>query len=83
MSQDVFQMRMDHIIDRLSGILKIHGVICVLGCIPREHDRCLIQLIQVATKNGLVFNSKKCRIILTKIGFYGAVFTSKGMEADP
>ena len=31
MSQDMFQMRMDHITDRLPGVIAIHDDICVYG----------------------------------------------------
>ena len=83
MSQDVFQMRMDNIAYRLLSILTIHYNICVFGCTSEEHDTHLIQLMQVATKNGLVFNSNKCKIRLSEISIYGAVFTSKCMKPNP
>ena len=41
------------------------------------------QLMQTASKNGLVFNSHKCSIRLPQITFYGAVFTGQGMKLDP
>ena len=59
MSQDVFQMRMDNITERLAGIIVIHVDICILGKTQLEHDENLLQLIKVAQKNGLVFNSNK------------------------
>ena len=83
MSQDVFQMCMDQITDRLPGIIAIHDDICVYGKTREEHDTNLLQLMKTASKNGLVFNSHKCSIRQLQITFYGAIFTSKGMKPDP
>ena len=62
MSQDVFQMRMDNITERLAGIISIHNDICIIGKTQQEHDENLLQLIKVVQKNDLVFNSNKCHI---------------------
>ena len=83
MSQDVFQMHMDQITDRLPGIIAIHNDICVYGKTREEHDTNLLELMKTASKNGLVFNSHKCSIRQPQITFYGAIFTSKGMKPDP
>ena len=83
MSQDVFQMCMDQITNRLSGIIAIHNDICVYGKTRKEHNTNLLQVMKTASKNGLVFNSHKCSIRQLQITFYGAIFTSKGMKPDP
>ena len=83
MSQDVFQMQMDQITDRLPGIITIHDDICVYGKDTAEHDRNVLQLMQTATQQGLVFNSSKCVIHQSQISFYGSVFRAKGMRPDP
>ena len=44
MSQDVFQMQMDQITDRLPGVIAIHDDICVFGKDTAEHDNNLLQL---------------------------------------
>ena len=83
MSQDVFQMCMDQITDRLPGIIAIHDDICIYGKTREEHDTNLLELMKTASKNGLVFNSHKCSIRQPQITFYGAIFTSQGMKPDP
>ena len=83
MSQDVFQMRMDQITDRLPGIIAIHDDICVYGKDTTEHDNNLLKLMQTAQDHGLVFNSNKCSIRQPQISFYGAIFTAQGMKPDP
>ena len=49
MSQDVFQMRMDNITERLKGIISIHDDICVFGKTQQEHDDNLLQLNEDGT----------------------------------
>ena len=51
MSQDVFQMQMDQITDRLPGTIAIHDGICVYGKDTEEHDRNLIQLKENSCNN--------------------------------
>ena len=62
MLQDVFQMWMDQITNRLPGIIGIHDNICVYGKDTTEHDNKLPKLMQTAQEQGLVFNSSKCSI---------------------
>ena len=49
MSQDVFQMCMDQITNRLPGIIAIHNI-CVFGKTREEHDTNLLQLMKTASK---------------------------------
>ena len=83
MSQDIFQMQMDQITDRLPGIITIHDDICVYGKDTAEHDNNLLKLMQTAQDHGLVFNSNRCSICQPQISFYGAIFTAQGMKPDP
>ena len=57
MSQDVFQMQMYQITDRLPGIIAIHEDTCVYGKDIVQHDHNLLQLMKTAQDQGLVFNS--------------------------
>ena len=52
MSQDVFQMCMDQITNRLPGIIAIHHDICVNGKTREEHDTHLLKLMKTASKMG-------------------------------
>ena len=82
MFKDVFQMCMGQVTDHLPGIITIYNDICIFSETPEEHDRHLIQLMQTALKNGIIFNSSKCRIRQSEIIFYSAVFTSWGMKPN-
>ena len=83
MLQDVFQMRIDNITERLAGIISIHDDICIFGKSQQEHNENLSQLMKTAQRNGLVFNSSKCTISQPHTSFYGAIFSAKGMKPDP
>ena len=48
MLQDVFQMGMDNITERLKGIISIHDDICVFGRTQQEYDENLLQLMKIA-----------------------------------
>ena len=49
----------------------------------RNHDENLLQLMKIAQKHGLVFNSNKCQISKQQVTFYGAIFSAIGMKPDP
>ena len=83
MSQDVFQMKMDQLIERCPGVIAIHDDITVYGKTPEEHDFHLLCLLNTAATHGLVFNSSKCEIKQSSIAFYGKRFTQRGVEPDP
>ena len=59
MSQDMFQQRMDIILEQCPGTIGIADDLVVYGHNESEHDANLHCLMQVAVKEGLVFNSKK------------------------
>ena len=52
MSQDVFQMCMDQITNRLPGIIAIHDDICLFDKTREEHNTNLLQLMKTASKMG-------------------------------
>ena len=81
MLQDVFQMWMDQITDRLPGII-LHNDICVYSKDTTELDNNLLKLMQTAQEQGLVFNSIKCSICQPQISFYSSIFTVQGMKPD-
>lgn len=83
MSQDVFQRKMDQILERCDGCIGIADDVIVFGKTEGEHDRNLIQLMETAKEHGLVFNSGKCEIKSDKVKFFGTIYDSKGAHPDP
>ena len=77
MSQDIFQMRMDDIVAQCPSVLAIHDDVFIYGKNNRDHDANIINLFNVAQKEGLIFNSKKCAIKQESIMFFGRVFSAE------
>ena len=82
-SQDIFQLKMDQILDQVDGALGIADDVAVYAKNEEEHDRILHKLMQVAEENGLVFNSKKCLIKQKQINFFGTIYADNGIHPDP
>ena len=83
MSQDIFQMRMDDIVAQCPGVLAIHDDLFIYGKNDRDHDANIINLFNVAQKEGLMCNSKKCAIKQESITFFRGVFSAEGYSPDP
>ena len=80
MSQDVFQMKMDLIMERCPGVISIHDDIVVYGVSNEDHDANLINLLNVAQIEGLVLNSKKLELKCPRVSFFGAEYSADGMH---
>ena len=83
MSQDIFQMWIDDIVAQCPGILAIHDDMFIYGKDDKDHNANLVNLFNVAQKEGLVFNSTKCAIKQESVTFFGGVFSAKGYSPDP
>ena len=82
MSQDIFQMRMDDIVAQCPGVLAIHDDVFIYGKDDKDHDANIINLFNVAQKEGLIFNSAKCAIKQDSVTFFGGMFSAKGYSPD-
>ena len=83
MSQDVFQMKMDLIMERCPGIISIHDDIVVYGVSDEDHDANLINLLNVAQVEGLVLNSKKLELKCPRVSFFSVEYSADGMHPFP
>jgi hypothetical protein len=81
-SQDLYQEKIDHILENCPGTIGMADDIAVFGKTEEEHDQNLITLLNEAKKNGLVFNSGKCTIKQSQIEYFGMIFSSAGMKPD-
>ena len=61
-SQDIFQLKMDQILEQVDGTVVTADNIAVDTNNMKEHDEVLHILLSVAKESGLVFNSDKCFI---------------------
>ena len=82
-SQDVFQQRMDMILERCPGATGIADDVAVYGINEEEHDKNLINLMHVAREYGLVFNYDKCDIKQPSISFFGQIYDKDGVRPNP
>ena len=83
MSQDVFQMKMDLIMERCPGVISIHDDIVVYEVSEEDHDANLVNLLNVAQIEGLVLNSKKLELKHPRVSFFGAEYSADGMHPCP
>ena len=75
-------MRMDDIVAQCPGVLAIYDDMFIYGKNDRDHDANIINLFNVAQKEGLIFNSKKCAIKQESVTFFGRVFSAEGYSPD-
>ena len=75
MSQDMFQLRMDAILEQCPGVIGIHDDMVIFGVDQEDHDANLINLSNVCQKEGLVLNSKKLELQRERVTFFGAHIT--------
>ena len=83
MSQDVFQLRMDAILEQCPGVIGIHDDMVIFGVDQQDHDANLINLLNVCQKEGLVLNSKKLELQRERVTFFRAEYSAQGMHPDP
>ena len=76
MSQDVFQLRMDAILEQCPGVIGIHDDMVIFGVDQEDHDA---NLTNVCQKEGLVLNSKKLELRRERVTFFRAEYSAQGM----
>ena len=82
-SQDIFQLEMDRILEKCSGACGIADDIVVYGKTEKEHDENLRNFMEIATEHGLTLNSTKCDVKKDSVSFFGNMYTAEGMKPDP
>ena len=82
-SQDIFQKKMDQILEESQGCIRIVDNITVHGCTEAEHDAHLWNLMQVACKFGLVFNPQRRHVKAPAVNFFGCLYDTNGVHPDP
>ena len=83
LSQDVFQERMDRILEYCPGTIGIADDVGVFGKDEQQHDENLRHLMKTASQHGLVFNETKCSIKTDSLTFFGLHFDKDGVHPDP
>ena len=82
MSQDVFQLQMDAILEQCPGVIGIHDDMVIFGVDQQDHDVNLINLLNICQTEGLVLNSKKLELRREQVTFFRAEYSAQGMHPD-
>ena len=83
MSQDVFQIQMDQILEQCPGTIGIHDDVIIYGYTREDHDANLINFLNVCQMEGLCLSSKKLDLRRDRVSFFGAAYSIEGVEPDP
>ena len=83
MSQDVFQIQMDRILEQCPGVIGIHDDMIVYRYTREDHDANLINFLNVCQMEGLCLSSKKLKLHRDRVSFFSAVYSRDGVEPDP
>ena len=83
MSQDVFQIQMDHILEQCPGMIGIQDDVIIYRYTREDHDSNLINFLNVCQMEGLCLSSKKLELRRDKVSFFGAIYSREGIHPDP
>ena len=65
------------------GCISIHDNVLVYGSTVEEHNRNLEMTLSRAAERGITFKLSKSTFCLPEVRWFGRVFSSTGMSADP
>ena len=82
-SQDIFQKKMDQILEECQGCIRITDDITIHGCTEAEHDACLWDLMHITCKYDLVLNPQKIHMKAQAVNFFGCLYDANGVHPDP
>ena len=83
MSQDVFQIQMDRILEQCPRVIGIHDDVIIYGYTQEDHDANLINFLNVCQMEDLCLSSKKLELCRDRVSFFGAIYSREGVEPDP
>ena len=83
MSQDVFQIQMDQILEQCPRVIGIHDDVTIYGYTREDHDANLINFLNVCQMEGLCLSSKKLELCHDRVSFFSAIYSREGVEPDP
>ena len=77
-AQDVFQRKLDGIFLDVPGVTGIADDMVIYGRSDLEHDKHLINFLEVCRKNTLTLNPDKMQFTLPQVSFFGHQWSAKG-----
>ena len=82
-AQDVFQKKLDGIFLSVPGITGIADDMIIYGRNDLEHDRHLVNFLEVCRKNTLTLNLDKMQFRPPQVSFFGHQWSARGLSPDP
>ena len=82
-AQDIFQRKLDGIFLNVPGVTGIADDMVIYGRSDLEHDKHLINFLDICRKNTLTLNPEKMQFRLPQVSFFGHQWSAKGLSPDP
>ena len=82
-AQDMFKRKLDAIFLSIPGVTGIADDMIIYGKTDLEHDKHLINFLEVCRKNTLTLNPDKMQFRLPQVSFFGHQWSAKGLRPDP
>ena len=82
-AQDIFQRKLDAIFLNIPGVPGIADDVIIYGRTDLEHDKHLLNFLEVCRKNTLTLNPDKMQFRLPQVSFFGHQWSAKGLSPDP
>ena len=82
-AQDVFQRKLDAISLSIPGVTGIADDMIIYGRNDQEHDKHLVNFLEVSRKNTLTLNPDKMQFRLPQVSFFGHQWSARGLSPDP
>ena len=82
-AQDVFQRKLDGIFLDVPGVTGIADDMVIYGRSDLEHNKHLINFLEVCRKNTLTLNPDKMQFRLPQVSFFGHQWSAKGLSPNP
>ena len=82
-AQDIFQRKLDAIFLDIPGVTGIADDMVIYGRSNLEHDKHLLNFLEVCRKNTLTLNPDKMQFRLPQVSFFGHQSSAKGLSPDP
>ena len=82
-ASEIFQNAIKEILTGLLGCKNISDNIIVFGATMAEHDQNLYGVLTRLQQHDVRLNKEKCSFSKSEATFYGHIFSSKGLRANP
>ena len=82
-AQDIFQRKLNAIFLDIPGVTGIADDMVIYGRSNLEHDKHLLNFLEVCRKNTLTLNPDKMQFRLPQVSFFGHQWSAKGLSPDP